>query len=139
MPASTAAVTPRGAKRPFDIAVAVRRIREAVRPLPKAAMFALAEEGHGTLFEQVVACILSIRTRDEVSLVAARRLFARAAGPAEIAGLSGAAIDRLIGDTSFHAAKAGQTREIARRTAREHSGVLPCDAMCCQVGVERHR
>ena len=31
-------------------------------------MFALAEEGHATLFEQLIACILSIRTRDEVSL-----------------------------------------------------------------------
>ena len=127
MPASTAAPTARGPKRPFDIALAVRRIREAVRPLPKAAMFALAEEGHGTLFEQLVACILSIRTRDEVSLAAARRLFARAAAPAEVAALSTAALDRLIGDTSFHAAKAGQIREIARRTAEDHAGVLPSD------------
>ena len=37
-------------------------------------MFALAEEGHRTLFEQLVACILSIRALDEVSLVAARRV-----------------------------------------------------------------
>ena len=51
------------------------RIRRAVRPLPKAAMFALAEDGHRSLFEQLVGCILGIRTLDEVSLVAARRLF----------------------------------------------------------------
>ena len=41
-------------------------------------MFALAELGHRSLLEQLVACILSIRTRDEVSLVAARRLFGSA-------------------------------------------------------------
>jgi hypothetical protein len=35
-------------------------------------MFALADEGYRTVFEQLVACILSIRTRDEVSLAAAR-------------------------------------------------------------------
>jgi endonuclease III len=90
-------------------------------------MFALAEEGYRSLFEQLVACILSIRTRDEVSLVAARRLFEAARRPEQIARLSHARLDRLVGDTSFHAAKAAQIREIARRTVAEHGGQLPCD------------
>jgi endonuclease-3 len=107
---------------------ALARIRRTVRPLPKAAMFALADEGHRSLFEQLVACILSIRTRDEVSLVAARRLFERARRPDEVATLPLSSIDRLIGDTSFHQAKAAQIREIARRTVAEHGGTLPCDA-----------
>ncbi|MFL5516299.1 MAG: endonuclease III domain-containing protein [Gemmatimonadales bacterium] len=114
-------------KRPFDIAEGVRRIRRAVRPLPKAAMFALAEEGHRSLFEQLVACILSIRTRDEVSLEAARRLFGKAWEPQQLARLDHATLDRLIHDTSFHEAKAGQILEIARRTVAEHGGELPCD------------
>jgi endonuclease-3 len=99
-----------------------------VRPLPKAAMFALAEDGHRSLFEQVVGCILSIRTLDEVSLVAARRLFAAAPDAAAVARLRPAALDRLIGDTAFHAAKAVQIREIARRTVDRFGGRLPCDA-----------
>jgi endonuclease-3 len=90
-------------------------------------MFALAEQGHRSLFEQLVACILSIRTRDEVSLVAAQRLFAAAPTAAAIAGLDLTRLDRLIGDTSFHAAKAAQIRDIARRTERDHGGTLPCD------------
>jgi endonuclease-3 len=90
-------------------------------------MFALAEEGHRTLFEQLVACILSIRTRDEVSLLAARRLFAAAGGPEEIAALDEATLDALIGDTTFHAAKAAQILEIARRTVADYGGRLPCD------------
>ncbi|HET8836418.1 MAG TPA: hypothetical protein VFN08_16955 [Gemmatimonadales bacterium] len=99
-----------------------------MRPLPKAAMFALAEEGHRSLFEQLVGCILSIRTLDEVSLVAARRLFAAAPDAAAVARLRPAALDRLIGDTAFHAAKAVQIREIARRTVDRFGGRLPCDA-----------
>jgi len=91
-------------------------------------MFALAEDGHRSLFEQLVGCILSIRTLDEVSLVAARRLFAAAPDPDTIARLRPAAIDRLIGDTTFHTAKAAQIREIARRTVGEYDGRLPCDA-----------
>lgn len=91
-------------------------------------MFALAEDGYRGLFEQLVACILSIRTRDEVSLVAARRLFGAARTPAELARLDPAEIDRLIHDTSFHRPKAEQIREIARRAVDEHGGRLPCDA-----------
>ena len=91
-------------------------------------MFALAEDGHRSLFEQLVGCILSIRTLDEVSLVAARRLFAAAPDAAAIARLRPAALDRLIGDTAFHAAKAAQIGEIARRTVDEFGGRLPCDA-----------
>jgi endonuclease-3 len=113
-------------KRPFRIATALARIRHAVRPLPKAAMFALAELGHRSLFEQLVACILSIRTYDEVSLVAARRLFDAAPTAGDIAGLPISRIDSLIGDVSFHGAKAPQIRNIARR-ADGFGGELPCD------------
>lgn len=65
-------------KRPFDIEVALARIEEAVRPWPKAALFQLAEEGFTSVFEQLLACIVSIRTFDEVTLPVSRRLFARA-------------------------------------------------------------
>jgi endonuclease-3 len=114
-------------KRPFHIGTVLRRIRDAVRPLPKAAMFALAEEGYTSLFEQLVACILSIRTRDEVSLLAARRLFAASRTPDRLASLPVQSIDRLIGDVSFHEAKALQIRDIARQTVEQHNGKLPCE------------
>ena len=61
--------------RPFDVDLAVERLREAVRPLPKAAMFQLADEGFDSLFEQIVACIISIRTYEETTLPTARRLY----------------------------------------------------------------
>lgn len=108
--------------------MALRRIRKAVRPLPKAAMFALAEEGHRSLYRQVVACILSVRTFDEVSLVAARRLFEAAPEPADLARLAPGAIDRLIGSVTFHRTKAGSIREIARVAAARPERDLACDA-----------
>jgi endonuclease-3 len=114
-------------KRPFDIGEAIRRVRRAVRPLPKAAMFALAEDGHDSLFEQVVACVISVRTRDEVSLPAAQRLFEAAPTPADLARLDVDAIDRCLHDVTYHEVKAVQIREIARRTDTEYGGRLPCD------------
>src|SRR2546430_10244189 len=94
--------TPRPAKRPFDIEEAIPLLREAVAPYPKAALFELAAEGHTSVFEILVACIISIRTLDEVTLPTARRLFARVATPKQAAKLSPEEIDELIGDCNFH-------------------------------------
>jgi endonuclease-3 len=103
------------------------RLRAAVAPYPKAALFELAAEGHTSVFEILVACILSIRTRDETTLPVARALFAQARSPAEIAELSPSQIDRIIGACTFHEAKAKTIRDIARQAVEEHGGVLPCD------------
>lgn len=111
----------------MDIDEMVARIRLAVRPYPKAAMFELAEQGFATPFEQLIACILSIRTFDEVSLPAAQKLFARARTPAEMLLLTAQEIDALIGTVTFHERKAGQILVIARRLVEEFAGVLPCD------------
>ncbi|MFL5576657.1 MAG: endonuclease III domain-containing protein [Gemmatimonadaceae bacterium] len=117
-----------GRKRPFDVAEVLRRIRAEVARYADAAMFELYDRGHTSLFEQLVACVISIRTRDEVSLPAALRLFARARTPAAVARLGPDEIDRLIGDATFHENKARQIHEIARRAAEELGGELPCDA-----------
>lgn len=116
-----------GGKAPFDIHAVMTAVREAVEPFPKAALFELYDGGHTTLFQQLVACILSIRTRDEVTLPVARRLFAAAPGPAEIAGLSHPALDALIREVSFHESKARQIAAIAVRARDEFGGALPCD------------
>jgi endonuclease-3 len=79
------------------------------------------------VFQQLVAGILSIRTRDEVSLPVALHLFASAPTPAAVASLSTARIDRLISASTFHQAKAAQIHAIARRTVDEFGGTLPCD------------
>jgi len=113
-------------KNPFDIDRSIQGIRDAVRAYPKAAMFALAEEGFGTAFEMLVACIISIRTRDEVTMVCARRLLGVARTPDAMSRLTAAQIDAAIGASTFHEPKARQIREIARRIVKEHQGALPC-------------
>lgn len=117
-------------KKPFNFGVATRRIRRTLeeRELAAAAMFELAERGHRSLFEQLVACVISIRTFDEVSLPVSLELFAAAPTPAAIAKLSVAQIDSLIRASSFHSAKAATIRAIAQRTVTEFGGKLPCDA-----------
>src|SRR4029079_11538249 len=98
----------------------VQEIRHAVRPYPKAAMFALADEGFGSPFEMLVACIISIRTLDEVTMVCARRLFGLARTPDSMSRLTVAQIDAAIGASTFHEPKARQIREISGRILKEH-------------------
>src|SRR5512135_2693165 len=114
-------------KKAFNIDRAIERIRAAVAPLPKAAMFELAEEGFDSPFEQLVACIISIRTFDEVMLPTARKFFTRARTAMEVSQLTPAEIDVLIVASSFHDRKAKQIHTIAQRIMTEYGGTLPCD------------
>lgn len=114
-------------KQPFEIHIAMERLRQAVRPFPKAAMFELAARGYTTPFEQLISCILSIRTYDEVSLPVSETLFARARTPAEIVRLTPAEIDTLIQQSTFHESKCQQIWDIAQQIVERFDGDLPCD------------
>jgi endonuclease-3 len=116
------------AKRPFNIDLAIRRIRNAVEPFAKAAMFELAEDGFNSPFQQLVACIISIRTYDEVMLPTARRFFERARTPEQVSRMTVDEIDELIRPSTFHERKARQIHQIARRVVEEFGGSLKCDA-----------
>ena len=114
-------------QKPFDVDQVMRRVREAARPYPKPALFALADQGFKTPFEQLVACIISIRTRDEVTEPVAAELFRHARTPAEMSRLAPEEIDRWIRRSTYHQAKAPQILAIARRILHDYGGELPCD------------
>jgi endonuclease-3 len=125
----------RMAKRPLDIDEMMVRLRTAVAPFRKAAMFELADDGYTSLFEQLVACIISIRTYDEETLPIARRLFDRARTPAAMARLSVDEITALIRPSTFYERKAAQILAIARTALERHGGELPCEKevlMACE-------
>jgi len=113
-------------KRRFDIEVAMDRIREAVKPFPRAMLFQLYADGHTSAFEMLVACLISVRTRDETSLAMAQALFARARTPADMAELDINEIDALISKCAFHLVKSEQINTMARLILEEHDGTLPC-------------
>jgi endonuclease III len=115
------------AKKAFEIDEAVKLLRKAVKPFPKAAMFELYDDGYTTAFEQLVACIISIRTYDEVMVPTAKRLFEKARTPKAVASLSAAEIGALIKGTSFAGNKAKQIHDIAKRVEAEFGGEVPCD------------
>ena len=90
-------------------------------------MFDLASRGYATPFHQLAACIISVRTLDEVSLPAALRLYEAAPTPEAISGLSVSKIAALINPASFRETKAQNIRDMAKRVVSEYGGELPCD------------
>jgi endonuclease-3 len=112
---------------PIGIPTMLAKIDESTRSLPKAAMFELADRGFTTAFEQLVACILSIRTYDETSLPAAERLLIHAGTAAELSRLSATDILSFIQTVTFAQRKAAQILEIAISVRDRYRGELPCD------------
>jgi len=114
-------------ERPFDIDRALSLVRSAVQGLPKPALFALADEGYLSPFEQLVACIISVRTRDEVALPAARDFLRRAHTPEQVSRLLAQEIDKLLHPVSFHGPKSLTILEAAHRARDRYDGQVPCD------------
>ncbi|MBD2751446.1 endonuclease III domain-containing protein [Spirosoma validum] len=111
----------------FDLNVVLSRIEEAIRPYPKAAMFDLFERGYTTLFEQLISCIVSIRTLDETTIPVSLRLFEQARTPEQLLQLDIPTLTNLLYGTTYPDQKAYTMRGIAERIIHEFDGELPAD------------
>ncbi|HUK11714.1 MAG TPA: endonuclease III [Thermoanaerobaculaceae bacterium] len=109
-------------------------VRAAVRPTTLAEV-----ERKRDPFRLLVACVISLRTKDAVTAAASARLFAVASTPEAVARLAPARIARLIFPAGFYNTTAKQIRAIAQRVARLHGGRVPADldALLAFPGVGR--
>jgi endonuclease-3 len=114
-------------KKPFDLHTMLSRIEKAVAKYPKAAMFQMYEEGFTSLFEQLISCIISIRTLDETTIPVSKRLFAKGRTPEQIAALSLDELAELLHGSTFSYQKAGTISGVAKKAIEEYNGVLPAD------------
>ena len=114
-------------KQPFELNVVLARIEEAIRPYPKAAMFDLFEQGYNTLFEQLISCIVSIRTLDETTIPVSLRLFEKARTPEQLLDLDIPTLTQLLYGTTYPDQKAYTMHGIAQRIVNEFGGKLPAD------------
>ena len=111
----------------FDLSLVLARIQEAIRPYPKAAMFDLFERGYDSLFEQLISCIVSIRTLDETTIPVSLRLFETARTPEQLLALDIPTLTQLLYGTTYPDQKAYTMLGIAERIVNEFNGELPAD------------
>ncbi len=112
----------------------LRRVREGVRATTLAEV-----ERTRDPFRVLIACVISLRTKDAVTAEASARLFAVADTPAAVAALPEARIAKLIFPAGFYRTKARQIRSIARHLLDRHGGTVPAerDALLALPGVGR--
>ena len=90
-------------------------------------------------FRVLVATVISLRTKDEVTAVAAEKLLARAGTPQELMNLEVERIQELIYPAGFYRVKAKHLKEIARIVASTYDGRVPheMDDLLALPGVGR--
>jgi len=87
----------------------------------------------------LVSTILSLRTKDEVTLETSRRLLAKAPDPAALAMMSEAQVARLAYPAGFYRTKAANLKKIATILLEQYNGKVPSgmDALLALPGVGR--
>ncbi|MFM7469851.1 MAG: endonuclease III domain-containing protein [Vampirovibrionales bacterium] len=76
-------------------------------------------------FKVLMGCIISLRTKDEVTIPACERLFALAPTPETFVQLSQAQLETLIYPAGFYKTKAKNMLEIAKIILETHQGQTP--------------
>lgn len=76
-------------------------------------------------FRVLIACVISLRTKDAVTDAASRKLFALARTPRRMLALSAVRIGRAIYPAGFYRTKARQIRGICRAILERHGGRTP--------------
>ena len=76
-------------------------------------------------FRILIGCVISLRTKDEVTYPATERLFERATTPEQMARLREGTIAKLIYPAGFYRRKAAQIRGISKSLIRGHGGRVP--------------
>ncbi|MBW2968249.1 endonuclease III [Candidatus Woesearchaeota archaeon] len=78
-----------------------------------------------TPFKVLIACLLSLRTKDETTEPAAKRLFTEAGTAKKLAVMPVSRIEKLIYPVGFYKRKAAGVREVARILLEEYRGNVP--------------
>jgi len=98
---------------------------EEFRSLCRVTTLAEVEHTTRSPFRLLVSCVISLRTKDEVTRLAGERLFRVAATPEALAALDEAIIAEEIYPAGFYRTKARQLRQIGNLIATRHGGEVP--------------
>jgi endonuclease III len=109
-----------------EIHQAMALLTEAVKGWVTPAVTIVATQDRDP-FKVLISCILSLRTRDQVTAEASARLFALADTPDKLSRLTTAQIEEAIYPAGFYRIKAQQILEISRQLADEYQSRVPDD------------
>ena len=122
----------------MNIDQTIRKLRRLSPAWRVTALAQVAAQWHDP-FRVLIACLLSLRTKDETTGPAAARLFALADTPEGMRRLSLRAIERAIYPVGFYRTKAHVLRDVSRNLIERFGGAVPdeIDALLTLKGVGR--
>lgn len=107
-----------------NIGTILRKIETCTRQWVQPSVSMIAN-GHATPFHVLIATLLSLRTKDEVTMTASRRLFEHADTPDTMLLLTQKKIEKLIYPVAFYRNKSAHILEICRTLRTEYNGIVP--------------
>jgi len=121
-----------------QIAQVIKRLHAAMRDWPDPSV-TLVGKKFKSPFLVLISCLLSLRTRDETTLPACERLFARADTPQAMLKIPVGDIQRLIFPVGFYRTKAVRIHDICEDLLTRFKGQVPreLDLLLTLKGVGR--
>ena len=107
-----------------EITKIIKTLKDAVRALPDPSVTLVGKRWKSP-YLVLVSCLLSLRTKDETTLPASKRLFALAQTPERMLKLSIRDIERAIYPVGFYHTKARRILDISRVLVMDHAGNVP--------------
>ncbi len=100
-------------------------LRNATKGMVEPACMTIVKEYGRNPFLILVSCILSLRTKDTVSLPASRRLFALCKTPLQLLAISQQKIAQTIFPVGFYKRKAQQLHKLCKQLINNFGGKVP--------------
>jgi len=121
-----------------DIHVFLRLVKKTLKQWPSPVVVQLAAQGADP-FQILIACILSLRTRDQTTAEASKRLFAISSDPRSMSEMALREIERAIFPVGFFRTKAKQIKSMCQNICEDFNGKPPdtIEDLMCLPGVGR--
>jgi endonuclease-3 len=107
-----------------DIHAVLRIVRRDIKKWSEPVVGVVASQSSNP-FLILIACVLSLRTKDQTTNEACRRLFALAPDPFSMRRLSLKRLEHAIYPVGFYRTKAKQIRQICDRLLNAYGGKVP--------------
>ena len=122
-----------------DIHEVIDILQEAIKQWPETTLAQVADQTRSAPFRILIGTVLSLRTKDETTAEACKRLFFLADAPETMVSLSEETIDNAIYPVGFHTTKAKNILAICRILIDEYNSRVPdeIDTLVTLPGVGR--
>ena len=109
--------------KPTDLPVVLRYLRKSIKSWRVPVVTKISRQRNP--FMVLVSCLLSLRTRDEITDAASKRLFVLASSPKKLLRLDPKQVEKAIYPVAFYRNKTLRLYEISRALIDDNDGKVP--------------